>query len=127
MSLKLFFRSLLTATAILFCFSLSVPITRAQDKPPLWWPDVKKKADRHGYDLIAPGRLQTWIDNRTDFLLVDVRPSYEYRQGHLPGAVNFEIDQGDLRDLAPEKKDGYRSLLGPDPDRSIVVYCRNFW
>jgi hypothetical protein len=38
---------------------------------------------------------------------VDVRPDYEFKTGHLPGAKNFEIDLGDWLDLKPQKADAF--------------------
>ncbi|AXE32143.1 ArsR family transcriptional regulator [Chromobacterium phragmitis] len=47
-----------------------------------------------------------------DVLLLDVRPSEEYAQGHLPGAVNLTLEQ-------------LESGLGCLPaDLEIVAYCR---
>jgi thiosulfate/3-mercaptopyruvate sulfurtransferase len=64
--------------------------------------------------------------------LIDVRSAEEYagssgypcdpRQGHIPGAVNIELDE---IYVAPA---GVRSLLegrGLDPDARIVVYCHS--
>jgi rhodanese-related sulfurtransferase len=44
--------------------------------------------------------------------LVEVLPSEEYEEEHLPGAVNFP-----LRRLEAEA----RTAL--DPDRPVIVYC----
>jgi len=51
---------------------------------------------------------------------VDTRQDWEYRSGHLEGAVNFPMEPtwwGRLRARRPLKK-----LLGPDQDRAIVFY-----
>ena len=44
--------------------------------------------------------------------VLDVRPSDEFGQGHLPGAVNIPL--GELQDRLAEL----------DPDREVIAYCR---
>ncbi len=44
--------------------------------------------------------------------VIDVRPEEEYRQGHLPGAVNIPLQELE------------RQLERLDPDQQIVAYCR---
>ena len=46
---------------------------------------------------------------------LDVRPADEYRNGHLPGALNIPL--GDLESRLAEL----------DPEREIVAYCRGPW
>ena len=57
--------------------------------------------------------LKTWIDEGSDFRLVDTLPASAFEKGHLPGAINIVSD--DILEQAPERI----------PDRSvpIVVYC----
>jgi phage shock protein E len=64
---------------------------------------------------ISPEEVNTMLQNKEDFTLVDVRTSQEYVSGHIPGAI-----------LLPNEKiaDTQPSLL-PDPDAKIVVYCRS--
>lgn len=47
-----------------------------------------------------------------DALLVDVRSSGEYREGHIPGSVNL-----------PLSGLGSRSSIGADKDSPVYVYC----
>jgi phage shock protein E len=46
--------------------------------------------------------------------LVDVRASFEFAAGHLPGAINVPVQQLDQRLAELEPK-----------DKPIVVYCRS--
>ena len=69
---------------------------------------------------------------RGDVVLLDVRTDEEYegrsgypcdpRQGHIPGAVNVELD------ALFAARDGVRRLLeerGVDPNGRIVAYCHS--
>jgi rhodanese-related sulfurtransferase/DNA-binding HxlR family transcriptional regulator len=47
--------------------------------------------------------------------VLDVRPEDEFRQGHLPGALNIPLTQLEQR------------LAELSPDREIVAYCRGPW
>lgn len=44
--------------------------------------------------------------------VLDIRPADEYTAGHIPGAINVELDR--LETLVP----------GLDPEKEIVAYCR---
>jgi rhodanese-related sulfurtransferase len=48
-------------------------------------------------------------------VILDVRPEDEYRQGHLPDALNIPLAQLERR------------LTDLPPDREIVAYCRGAW
>ncbi|MFB6177054.1 MAG: sulfurtransferase [Halobaculum sp.] len=63
-----------------------------------------------------------------DTLLLDTRETWEFEEGHLPGAIQLDwlelVDTEDTRGLRPESE--LRSLLtdrGITPDRRIVLYC----
>ncbi|MGB2952401.1 MAG: rhodanese-like domain-containing protein [Gaiellaceae bacterium] len=47
--------------------------------------------------------------------LVEVLPSAEYEDEHLPGAINMPLKQ--LAELAPERL---------DPSRPVIVYCYDY-
>lgn len=52
------------------------------------------------------------ISKDSDYILLDVRTSEEYANGHIPGAINIDVDilEDDL------------DLL---KDKTIYVYCRS--
>ena len=53
-------------------------------------------------------------------LLVDTRQDWEYRTGHIQGAVNFSMEPtawARWRSQGPLAK-----FLGPDRDRTMVFY-----
>ena len=93
---------------------------------PVWWPSALAEAQKDGYALTTPQEIQNLYASGTNTIIVDVRPDYEFKAGHLPGAKNFEIDLGDRLDLKPPKADAFRKLLGTDKNRGIVIYCRSF-
>ena len=62
--------------------------------------------------------------------MVDARPAAgEFDEGALPGAVNFtfpnvDMDSWDRSDMGGRSQDQFRALLGPDPQRPVVFYCK---
>ena len=83
--------------------------------------EVQAEAVRGGYRLITTEALgELYRQQPAKVLLVDTRQDWEYRSGHLKGAVNFPLE--------PTAWSRWRSqgrlaaLLGPDPDRLAVFY-----
>ncbi len=93
---------------------------------PLWWTDTQKRADSAGYKLITPENLERLIKSGEPFVLLDVRPDYEYSEDHIPGALNLEFHLGHRSRIEPAHATAMRKLLGEDPDKKIVIYCRSF-
>ena len=93
---------------------------------PAWLQQARDEARQDGYALITAPELKALYDSGKDFTIVDVRPEYEYRDGHLPQANSLEFDLGDKLELTPEKQAALINLLGPDKQRMIVIYCRSF-
>ena len=61
---------------------------------------------------MSPAELAKLIDNKSkEYVLVDVREEVEYRQGHIPGAINIPVDVFAARSgVLPKEK-------------NIIVYC----
>jgi len=83
--------------------------------------DVQAEAVRGGYRLITTEVLaELYRQPGAKVLLVDTRQDWEYRSGHIQGAVNFPLE--------PTAWSRWRSqgrlvaLLGPDQDRLVVFY-----
>ncbi len=116
----------------LFVFWMIVPLHavavsgHADENLPLWWSDAKKRAEEAKFSLIDFPKLQTLVQSGKELILLDVRPDYEYKDGHIPGALNFEFHLGHRSRMAPERARALKALLGPKKDRLIVTYCRNF-
>jgi hypothetical protein len=66
---------------------------------PLWWEQAEAEAKREGYDLITLDELESLYQSDKDFIVLDVRPDYEYERAHLPKAANLEFHLGE-RDSA---------------------------
>lgn len=112
-------------TLFLVIFLLPASITIAEDMP-LWWEQAELEAEREGYTLITPDELTGLYEKDKPFLILDVRPDYEYKRGHLPKAANLEFHLGERLTLDPAKQKEFEEILGPDKDRTIVIYCRSF-
>lgn len=95
-------------------------------KPPVWLQQARDEAGEDGYHLITAPELKILYESGKDVTIVDVRPEYEYRNGHIANARNLEFDLGDKLELKPEKQKALIDLLGPDKQRQVVFYCRSF-
>lgn len=93
---------------------------------PLWWHQAFKEAGENGFALMTPKELKEDMRSGKDFLLLDVRPDYEYASGHIPEALNFEFDLGDRLRLSQAKEKEIKTILGNDKERKIIIYCRSF-
>lgn len=64
-----------------------------------------------GYLIVTPEQVRAWQTDEEAFVLVDARDPVQYRQEHLPGAIN--VPYVDIR------------AGGALPDRGarVVVYC----
>ena len=85
------------------------------------WDDVVTEAEMGGYKLISTDELWERYSKHPDRLLVvDTRQEWEYRTGHIKGAVNFPIEPTWLSRW--QKKGDLETLIGPDKNRSIIFY-----
>lgn len=64
-------------------------------------------------DAIAPPQLLEQIEAQTAPVILDVRSAREYREGHIPDAINIEFRQ------LPQRL----SELPTGKGQAIVVYC----
>jgi rhodanese-related sulfurtransferase len=66
------------------------------------------------FKVINAEELKKMMDEKVPFLLVDNRTEYEYRDVHIPGAIN----------ISQEKFRFLDKLLPEDKAFPIVFYCR---
>jgi hypothetical protein len=85
------------------------------------WQDVLAEASQGGYRLIGTDELSSKYKAKPDsMLLVDTRQQWEYRTGHIKGAVNFPMEPTRLSRW--RNKGALEKFLGPDKNRLIVFY-----
>lgn len=83
--------------------------------------EVQAEAARGGYRLINTAELaKLYQQPPANLLLVDTRQDWEYRSGHIKGAVDFPMEPtwwSRWRARGP-----LGALLGPDKNRLVVFY-----
>jgi hypothetical protein len=85
------------------------------------WEDVIAEARAGGYRIITTEELAgRYYQGASDLLLVDTRQEWEYRTGHILGALNFPMEP---TGWARWRKAGQlEAFLGPDKARTLVFY-----
>ena len=88
-----------------------------------------REIQRGGYDVVTAAELKEWIDSEKSIVIVDTMP-YEasYTKQHVPGAVQFlfpipDMESWDVKETNGKTVEDYEALLGPDKNKTIVVYC----
>jgi thiosulfate/3-mercaptopyruvate sulfurtransferase len=90
---------------------------------------LSREVQRGGYKLVTTEELKKWMDEGKQMVVVDTMPFEDsYKKNHVPGAVQFLFPIPDMNEWDPKETDGksqaeYETLLGPDKDKPIVVYC----
>jgi hypothetical protein len=85
------------------------------------WDDVLAEGKAGGYRIITTDELSERYQNDSrSLLLVDTRQPWEYRTGHLQGAVNFPMEPTAWSRW--RKASALESFLGPDRDRTLIFY-----
>ena len=64
---------------------------------------------------ITPDQAMEDFNNKTRYIIVDVRTKQEFDEAHIPGAIN--IPNEEISDTKPE--------LLPDLNQDIYIYCRS--
>lgn len=81
-----------------------------------WATVVKPKLAKlpKGVTEIKVEELETLIDEKADFLLIDARPTNRYAAGHLPGSVSLGTKA---------YKTKAASVLPKDKNKLLIMYC----
>ncbi|HEY5999551.1 MAG TPA: rhodanese-like domain-containing protein [bacterium] len=83
--------------------------------------DVRAEAARGGYRLIDLAETRGLLERAAGrVLLVDTRQDWEYRTGHIPGAVNFPFEPTAWSRL--KNRWALARALGADKERPLVFY-----
>jgi hypothetical protein len=85
------------------------------------WDDVRAEATHGGYQLMSTDDLfRQYTAKPESMLIVDTRQKWEYRTGHIKGALSFPIEPTWLSRW--RNKGALEKFLGPDKNRFIVFY-----
>jgi len=115
-------RTIIMALAVVVAASAALWLTNGAVTPKeATWDDVRSEAQRGGYRIITTQDLAS-IYSKTpeELFLVDTRQEWEYRTGHIKGAVSFPMEPTWWSRW--RKADALQELLGPDKNRKIVIY-----
>lgn len=109
---------------LLFGVALS-PAWAEQVQRPVWWADMQAEAESEGYYLLEGDVALVGADG----IVLDVRPDYEFRAGHVVSALNVEFPPTDTagdEQLVASAVAAVDALVHGDRTRRITVYCRSF-
>lgn len=86
-----------------------IPVWEEKNLPLVTGPDYNKKIEA---TIIKPADLKKLISEKKDnYVLVDVRDASEYKEGHIPGAINIQSEN-------------FAAGSGVLPkEKKIIVYC----
>ena len=88
-----------------------------------------REVQRGGYDLVTTEELKGWLDSGKNMVIVDTMPfEASYKKEHVPGALQFlfpipDMNEWDTKETDGKTQEDFIQLLGPDKDKTIVIYC----
>jgi 3-mercaptopyruvate sulfurtransferase SseA len=91
-----------------------------------WWARMEQAAKKSGYNLVSTLKAQKWYVDHQVFTVIDVRPDYEYEEGHLKNALNVEFDLGARNKISGDTKKQFLNALGEDKSVKVLIYCRSY-
>ena len=72
-------------------------------------------ADAGGYRQITEDEAAVMMDEESNYVILDVRTEEEYKEKHIPGAVNIPNESIGNEEIAQLS----------DKDQLILIYCRS--
>lgn len=81
---------------------------------------IQQDAAQGGYLLISTDELYAKFRGADNILLVDVREPAAFEKGHIQGACSFPLKPTWWTRLT--KKSALKTLLGKDPQLTVVFY-----
>lgn len=111
----------LALTAVLMTVAIVWQTHRPVAPRQATWGDVLAEAGSGGYHLISTDDLaDRYRRDASGLLLIDTRQPWEYRSGHIAGALNFPMEP---TWWARWRKAGeMNAFLGSDKDRMLIFY-----
>lgn len=85
------------------------------------WDRMAARARACGYSLMTTAELDRLMREDAHALVVGTMSPEDFDKDHIPGSVNFTLENSPLSRLFKRKP--FRTFLGPDPDRVLVFYC----
>jgi 3-mercaptopyruvate sulfurtransferase SseA len=81
-----------------------------------------------GYTVLSAVDLKKMQDTGKEMLIIDTLPYPVYKEGHIPGAKNFEFPNENMNSwnkskAAGKSQDDFVAFLGKDKDKPLVFYC----
>lgn len=76
---------------------------------------IDNKDEGNSYKSISMSEAEEMMKNEKDYIILDVRTAEEYKEGHIPNAINVAnetIGEDEISEL-------------PNKDQLIMVYCRS--
>jgi hypothetical protein len=111
----------ITLAAVLVTVGALWVTNRAVSPKQASWDDVLAETKSGGYRLISTEELATrYQKDSGSLLLVDTRQEWEYRTGHIQGAVLFPMEPTWWSRW--RKASALEAFLGPDKNRMVVFY-----
>jgi rhodanese-related sulfurtransferase len=90
---------------------------------------LTREVQQGGYSIVTTEELKGMIATGKDMLIIDTMP-YEdsYKKMHIPGAKQFlfpipEMKEWDSKETGGKSVEEFKTLLGPDKNKTIVFYC----
>lgn len=85
------------------------------------WNDVVAEAETGGYRIVKTDDLyDRFRKDPSNVLMVDTRQVWEYRTGHIKGALNFPMEPSWWARW--RKAGALEKILGPDKNRPVFFY-----
>jgi hypothetical protein len=113
--------TLMALVAVLITVGVLWFTNRAVTPKEATWDDVQAEAKSGGYRIITTEELASeYQKDAGSLLLVDTRQEWEYRTGHIRGALNFSMEPTWWSRW--RKASALGTFLGPDKERVIVFY-----
>jgi rhodanese-related sulfurtransferase len=81
-----------------------------------------------GYTVLSAVELKKMKDGGKEMLIIDTLPYEVYKEGHIPGAKNFEFPNENMNSwnkskTAGKSQDDFVAFLGKDKDKPLIFYC----